>query len=159
MQPAYRQHFYLPDTFDDGTPFELRALCLHPEDCDLLLATLKEHFQQQKPYNHTLWVIAPESEAHHSILLNMDCVAQTDYTDYWYVSTYDVTDWVDTEARLSNIPDNINGGIAIYQITDTAFNTLMFTDGISKTQGYTREEYKELIVKNSLDAVSSNDQE
>lgn len=156
---AYRQLFYLPDTFGDGTPFELHALCLHPEGRELLLATLREHLQQRKPYNHILRVVDPESETLHSILLNMDCVPQTDYTDYWYVSAYDVTDWVNAEARLSNILDNINGGIAIYQITDTAFNTLMFTDGIPKMQGYTREEYKELIAENALDAVYPDDQE
>ena len=60
------------------------------------------------------------------------------------------------EIDFEEILDSISGGVALYEV-GTPLKTLMFTDGIPKMQGFTREEYEKAIAEDAMHMVLEAD--
>lgn len=56
------------------------------------------------------------------------------------------------EIDFEEILDCISGGAALYEV-GTPLKTLMFTDGIPRMQGFTREEYAQEITEDAMHMV------
>lgn len=60
------------------------------------------------------------------------------------------------DKSYTDILNNIPGGIALYRVGNK-LETLIYTDGIPKMQGFTREEYDKAIARDAMDIVYDAD--
>lgn len=58
--------------------------------------------------------------------------------------------------NMDEILNNIPGGIAVYQVGST-LKTLAYTDGIPRMQGFTREEYDDIVKHDAMNIVYEED--
>jgi signal transduction histidine kinase/PAS domain-containing protein len=64
----------------------------------------------------------------------------------------------ETQIHLNHVLNGINGGIAVYEV-GRHVRTLMYSDGVAKMLGFTREEYDRLIRDDAMNGVYPLDRE
>jgi PAS domain S-box-containing protein len=61
------------------------------------------------------------------------------------------------QREMRHLVNSIPGGIAIYRLADSRFETLYFSDGVAQLSGYTREEYLRRVGRDASSVVYEED--
>ncbi|MDO4555836.1 MAG: ATP-binding protein [Lachnospiraceae bacterium] len=154
----YRQLLQLPEEFDTGEAIPWKTTYFAENDQKELYDAFMECVYSNKAFNRICHVRDKKTGLPKSILLNMEAVPQEDGSTYWYASAYDMSALEEKEQQLNGVLNSIDGGIVIYKITKEGHIAIeMYTDGIAKMHGLTRQEYDKRIQDDVMKMIYSED--
>ncbi len=162
--PAFYNLLGYSDEHIARTQRETNYLNVHPEDVEALKACIAAAIASEGVARHTHRVFHDGKKEYIWVQLELAARRQADGTSLLYGVYTDITERHQLERRLAeahektqNIINAIPGGVAIYKVSDDAFETVYFSDGVPELSGYTVREYRELIKGDAAGMIHPED--
>ena len=162
--PAFYNLLGYSDEHIARTQRETNYLNVHPEDVEALKACIAAAIASEGVARHTHRVFHDGKKEYIWVQLELAARRQADGTSLLYGVYTDITERHQLERRLAeahektqNIINAIPGGVTIYKVSDDAFETVYFSDGVPELSGYTVREYRELIKGDAAGMIHPED--
>ena len=134
---------------------------VHPDDLGELRRAVEEGVRRLATVHQVYRVYNDEKQAYIWVSTMASPVRQAEGGLALYVSYSDVTEGTEAQMQIDKVLRSISGGLAVYRVDRGGQRalTVMFTDGVAKMQGYTRDEYAEIVRENAFICVYAGDLE
>ena len=93
------------------------------------------------------------------VRVQMKWIGEQDGCPLLHCVFHNITDLKQAQLEMNHLVNSIPGGIASYRVEGLRFIPTFYSDGVMELSGHTREEFRDLIQGNALNAVYEQDRE